>query len=61
MQSILGRFRRPEVKERNKIAQKKYYNTEKGKAVQKHKDKMRRQWGDRYCNSLLFISWDVFK
>ena len=54
-------IRRPKVIERNKIANKKYCNTEKGKAVQKHKDKMRRQWGDRYCNSLLFISWDVFK
>ena len=39
----------------------KYYNSEKGRASRKWKDRMRQQHGDRYCNSLMFISWDVFQ
>ena len=54
-------IKRPDVIERNKEAGRKYDTSEKGKALRKYNDRMRRQWGDSYCNSLLFISWDVFK
>ena len=54
-------IKRPDVIERNKEAGRKYETSEKGKALRKYNDGMRRQWGDSYCNSLLFISWDVFK
>ena len=54
-------IKRPDVIERNKEAGRKYDTSEKGKALRKYNDGMRRQWGDSYCNSLLFISWDVFK
>ena len=53
--------KRPDVQKRNQEASKKYYSSEKGKAQSVYKDRMRRQWGDRYCNSLIFISWDVYK
>ena len=48
-------------KESSKRASRKYWSSEKGKAFSKYKDRMHQQHGDRYCNSLLFISWDVFK
>jgi hypothetical protein len=51
----------PAGRESRKRADLKYYNIEKGKANRKFKDRMCQQHGDRYCNSLVFISWDVFK
>ena len=51
----------PAGTENSKRADLKYYNSEKGQANRKFKDRMRQQHGDRYCNSLVFISWDVFK
>ena len=54
-------IKRPEVVKRQKEAGNKYETSEKGKAKRKEIYEMRRDWGDRYCNSLLHIGWDVFK
>ena len=51
----------PAGKETSKRAALKYESSAKGKVNRKWKDRMRQQHGDRYCNSLMFISWDVFQ
>ena len=51
----------PSGRECTKRADLKYYNSEKGRVNRKFKDRMRQQHGDRYCNNLIFISWDVFQ
>jgi hypothetical protein len=54
-------IKRPDVVNRQKEAGTKYETSKKGLAKRKEIYEMRRDWGDRYCNSLLHISWDVFK
>jgi hypothetical protein len=54
-------IKRPDVVNRQKGAGTKYETRKKGIARRKGIHEMRRDWGGRYRNSLLHVSWDVFK
>jgi hypothetical protein len=53
-------IKRPDVITRQKEAGKKYESSEKGKASRAYKDRMRWQWGDRYCNSATLLYTQIF-
>jgi hypothetical protein len=54
-------YQTPAGKKTSKRAALKYESSEKGKAARRYEDRMRYHHADRYCNSLMFISWDIFK
>ena len=49
------------AKEKQKKSKQRYESTEKAMAGRAYRVKMKKEWGDRYCNSLQHICWDVFK
>ena len=38
-----------------------YESSEKAQIGRAYRVRMKQEWGDRYCNSLQHICWDVFK
>ena len=53
-------FAKPENKLKQRLANRRHQQTAKAKATRAYRDRMKREWGDRYCNPLLHICWDVF-
>ena len=51
---------KPENKLKQRLANPRHAQTDKAKATRAYRDKMKREWGDRYCNMMLHICWDVF-
>lgn len=51
---------KPENRLKQRQAKARYDQTPKAKANRAYRDKMKREWGDRYCNLPLHICWDVF-
>ena len=49
------------AKEKQKKSKQRYESSEKAIQGRAYRDKMKYEWGDRYCNSLQHICWDVFK
>jgi hypothetical protein len=50
----------PENRLKQQRANARYNQTAKAKQGQAYRSRMAYQWGDRYCNSLSRICWDVF-
>ena len=49
------------VKAIQKQCKQRYEATEKAQLGRAFRVRMKQEWGDRYCNSLQHICWDVFK
>ena len=50
-----------EAKAKQKKSKQRYESSEKAIEGRAYRVKMKQEWGDRYCNSLQHICWDVFK
>ena len=50
-----------EAKAKQKKSKQLYESSEKAIEGRAYRVKMKQEWGDRYCNSLQHICWDVFK
>ena len=49
------------AKEKQKKSKQRYESSEKAIQGRAYRVRMKQEWGDRYCNSLQHICWDVFK
>ena len=49
------------AKEKQKKSKQRYESSEKAQIGRAYRVSMKQEWGERYCNSLQHISWDVFK
>jgi hypothetical protein len=49
------------AKEKQKKSKQRYESSEKAQIGRAYRVSMKQEWGDRYCNSLQHICWDVFK
>ena len=49
------------AKAKQKKSKERYESSEKAIQGRAYRVKMKQEWGDRYCNSLQHICWDVFK